>query len=61
LVELAVGLATTTSGFGHLADRFETLGVFDGQPPVSLRLIDTRRWDGSDSLLVRYEVGRKDA
>jgi dihydrofolate reductase len=35
--------------------------IFDGQPPVSLRIIDTHRLEGSDSLLVRYEVGRKDA
>ena len=30
--------------------------VFDGQPAVSLRLIDTRTWDTSDNVLVRYEV-----
>ena len=30
--------------------------IFDGQPAVSLRLIDTRTWDGSDNVLVRYEV-----
>ena len=30
--------------------------VFDGQPAVSLRLIDTRTWDGSGNVLVRYEV-----
>jgi dihydrofolate reductase len=34
--------------------------VFDGQPAASLRLIDLRRWDGSENLLVRYEVRRKD-
>jgi len=33
--------------------------VFDGQPAVSLRLIDTRRWDGSGNVLVRYEVRRQ--
>jgi dihydrofolate reductase len=33
--------------------------VFDGQPAVSLRLIDTRTWDGSDNVLVRYEVRRQ--
>jgi dihydrofolate reductase len=33
--------------------------VFDGQPAVSLRLIDTRMWDGSDNVLVRYEVRRQ--
>lgn len=30
--------------------------VFDGKPPVSLRLIDTRTWDGSGNVLVQYEV-----
>ena len=30
--------------------------LFDGQPAVSLRLIDTRTWDGSGNVLVRYEV-----
>ena len=33
--------------------------IFDGQPPVSLRLIETRTWDGSNNVLVRYEVRRK--
>ena len=33
--------------------------VFDGQPPVSLRLIDTRIWDGSGNVLVQYEVHRQ--
>ena len=30
--------------------------LFDGQPAVSLRLIDTRMWDGSGNVLVRYEA-----
>ena len=30
--------------------------LFGGQPAVSLRLIDTRTWDGSGNVLVRYEV-----
>jgi dihydrofolate reductase len=34
--------------------------IFDGQPAVSLRLADTRSWDGSENLLVRYEVSRRD-
>jgi dihydrofolate reductase len=34
--------------------------VFDGQPAVSLRLIETRTWDGSGNVLVRYEVRRQD-
>jgi dihydrofolate reductase len=33
--------------------------VFDGQPAVSLRLVDTRTWDGSENILVRYEVRRQ--
>jgi dihydrofolate reductase len=32
--------------------------VFDGQPAVSLRLIDTRTWDGSGNALVQYGVRR---
>ena len=35
--------------------------VFDGQSAVSLRLIDTRTWDGSGNVLVRYEVRRQKA
>ncbi len=35
--------------------------IFDGQPAVSLRLIDMRRWDGSENLLVVYGVSRKNA
>jgi dihydrofolate reductase len=33
--------------------------AFQGEPPVSLRLIDARQLNGSENLLVRYEVGRK--
>jgi dihydrofolate reductase len=33
--------------------------VFDGQPKASLRLIETRKWDGSGNVLVRYEVSRQ--
>jgi dihydrofolate reductase len=33
--------------------------IFDGRPPVSLRLLDTRTWDGSGTVVVRYEVGRQ--
>jgi dihydrofolate reductase len=33
--------------------------VFDGQPPVSLRLIDTCTWDGSGVVLIRYEIHQK--
>lgn len=32
--------------------------IFDGPPPVSLRLIDTRTWEGSGIVLVRYEAPR---
>jgi dihydrofolate reductase len=33
--------------------------LFDGQPVVSLRLIETRTWDGSGNVLVRYDVRRQ--
>ena len=32
--------------------------LFDGNPPVSPRLIDTRTWDGSGIVLVWYDVRR---
>ncbi|HSK95640.1 MAG TPA: dihydrofolate reductase family protein [Euzebyales bacterium] len=31
--------------------------AFEGRPPVSLRLVETRTWDGSSLLLSRYAVG----
>jgi dihydrofolate reductase len=34
--------------------------VFDDQSAVSLRLIDTRTWDGPGNVLVRYEVHRQE-
>lgn len=33
--------------------------LFDGQPPSSPRLIDTRTWAASGNVLVRYDVRRK--
>ncbi|MCI0649653.1 MAG: dihydrofolate reductase family protein [Chloroflexi bacterium] len=33
--------------------------LFDGRPAVTLRLMDTRTWDGSGIVLVRYEAGRQ--
>jgi len=33
--------------------------LFDGQKPVSLRLLDTLTWDGSGNVLARYGVRRK--
>jgi dihydrofolate reductase len=33
--------------------------LFDGQPAVSLRLIDSRTWDGSGNVFVRYEARRQ--
>lgn len=32
--------------------------IFEGQPAVSLRLIDSRTWEGSGIVLVRYEAHR---
>ena len=34
--------------------------LFDGQPAVSLRLIDSRTWDGSGNVLLRYEARRQE-
>jgi dihydrofolate reductase len=33
--------------------------IFEGKPEVSLRLIDIRKWDDSENVLVRYEVRHK--
>lgn len=33
--------------------------VFVGQAPTTLRLLDTRRWEDSDNVLLRYEVLHK--
>ena len=33
--------------------------LFDEQPAVSLRLIDSRTWDGSGNVLLRYEARRQ--
>ena len=35
--------------------------VFVGKTPKSLRLIDSRRWEGSDNVLLRYEVNHASA
>jgi len=35
--------------------------LFDGPQPGSLRLVDVRRWDDSDNVLVQSEVGREGA
>lgn len=35
--------------------------VFAGKTPATLRLLDTRRWEGSDNVLLRYEVVHKGA
>lgn len=37
----------------------EGVPAFVGKPDVALRLIDTRRWEGSDNVLLRYEVRHK--
>jgi len=37
----------------------EGVPVFVGKPGVTLRLIDIRRWEDSDNVLLRYEVRHK--
>jgi dihydrofolate reductase len=34
--------------------------LFDGQPADALRPIDARTWDGSENVLVRYDVHRQE-
>ena len=33
--------------------------LFMGCPPVSLKLIETRSWQGSGNIVARYQVARK--
>lgn len=35
--------------------------AFDGKPAASLHLIDTRTWDGSGNVLLRYNVRRQES
>jgi dihydrofolate reductase len=33
--------------------------LFTGQPSITLKLLETRTWNGSGNVLIRYQVGRK--
>jgi len=35
--------------------------LFDGRPPVSLKLLHTRTWQGSGNILACYQISRKKA
>ena len=37
----------------------EGIPLFDGRPPISLKLIHTRSWQGSGNVLACYQVSRK--